>query len=121
MRFLRIFGDIESKSNCKKKCQAQKPEELEVYPNIHAEAIGDSQIDKTDDDEKAQTEVLNIAPGVLRQSDARENFLNVILLREASEKKDRGKEPIQKRGLPLNEGGILKGDRHAAEKHHEKR
>ena len=52
LRFFSVFGDIKSKPNCKKKCQAQKPEELEVYPNIHAEAIGDSQIDKTDDDEK---------------------------------------------------------------------
>ena len=48
LRFFSVFGDIKSKPNCKKKCQTQKAEELEVHPNIHTESISNKNINKTD-------------------------------------------------------------------------
>ena len=48
LRLFSVFGDIESQPNCKQKCQAQKPEELEVYPYVHTETVGDKKVDKTD-------------------------------------------------------------------------
>ena len=115
LRFFSVFGDIESQPNCTQKCQAQKPEKLEVYPNIHAERVRDEKIDKTDRHQKDEAKVLYFSPGKVGHGDTGKNCFDVLLFGESTEKKNRSKKPVQERRLPLNESRILESNRHAAE------
>ena len=113
-----LFCHPDGNANCKYHCQRQEAEKLKVNPDIGREGIGDSQINESREDEEPNPHVLQFRPSGFRHLDlALHEKTDEIFLHEVAVDENRGKKPVENRGLPFDEPLVLEIKREAAEKH----
>ena len=106
----------EAKRNCKNECHPHEPEELEVDPGVGRTRVGDKEVDDPGDEEEADPGPLHDVPAALFHDDlAPEERLDEVAVRRAAVKEDRPENPVEDRGLPLDEEFVLEPQREAPE------
>ena len=111
-----MLRHVEGNANCKNHCQCGKAEKLEVDPDIGRKEIGNREVDAADEGEKEDPEILHGAPGRIRHVDLTlHQSAHEISPRKVSVDEDRAEDPVEDRGLPLDEHFVLEPERESAE------
>ncbi len=112
-----MFGQQQRLPEHEHQRQRQTTEQLEVHPEVGGEVVGDHDVEHAHQREKNHPRPVDAVPDRIGELHllAHEGAHQVLALKHLRPGEDKGKQPVQHGGFPLDEGVVVEQQGRAAE------